>query len=179
MKNYLFMILLASITLTTAISASAQTDETTYRLSKDQIVINNDSYASRGGRSVKDITNIVATKENTLVTLTIPIAYDSHWISISSNTVLYDRRTGDKYFLRNMERGIPLNKVMWVDNVKGSLIDITFVFPPLKRGVYTVDFIELPNPELKCPDNGNGGWRFDNLRISDYNRYKKRGEIIK
>lgn len=124
---------------------------------------------------------IETTEDATYAVLAIPIHFDSNWIALSSKTILYDKKSGDKYLVRHEQHGIPFDKTCWVNGHKNNMIAITMVFPPLKKGVKMVDFTELPNENIKTPNEENK-WFFGNVKVNSSNSKKYnflRGDTIK
>ena len=81
---------------------------------------------------------IERSKEDTRVTLAIPIHYDRHWLQFEKGLSIVDEDSKDVYRIRSVTRGIELNRVYWVVGQEGQMLEFTLVFPPLDRKVKTV-----------------------------------------
>lgn len=135
-------------------------------------------YSQTYGRT--SVIDVRTNKLETYVTLAVPIHFKANWIALASNTILYDRRTGDIYKVRRENNGIPLDQVSVIKGFEQQVIEVTLVFPPLKRHVRRVDFMEMPGSESTCkiPDNGSK-WIFYNLRVHRNSYAPLKGDIIR
>lgn len=137
---------------------------TFYPLSNRQVVVSLLPY--RPGGTV--IRYIEPGKEDTRVTVAVPVIYDSHWIQFDKGFCIVDRATGDAYMLRSMTRGIELNKLYTVEGQKNRMVEFTMVFPPLKRGVKFIDIYQkFPDMQARTPSNGSP-WTWKGLNVDAY-----------
>ena len=118
---------------------------------------------------------IVRGVNETKVTFAIPIHFDWNWISTDSVSCLIDKQTKDCYHPRRIESGIPLNRVIIVKNCARKMIEITYVYPPLKKSVFMIDILDLPNSTLELPSNSGGSFEFKNISVDDYSGQEIKG----
>ena len=112
--------------------------------------------------------------KETKVTIAIAIHFDWNWISTDSVFCLIDKQTQDRYYPRSMESGIPLNRVIVVKNNAKKMIEVTYVYPPLKKNVLVVDILDFPASTLEIPSNTGEPFEFRNIFVDDYS-----GQILK
>ena len=106
-------------------------------------------------------------KDETRVTIAIPISYDRHWIQFEKGLSIVDEGTQDIYRIRSVTRGIELNKTYWVVGMKNRMVEFTLVFPPLDKKVKIISIRDcFPEEKALTPPNG-GSWHLNNLDISD------------
>ncbi len=99
-------------------------------------VIENPVYFARNNNTI-EVSKISLTDSTTV--LDIQATYTpGYWIKIVSNTLLTDDK-GNIYPLTS-SNGIDLDKEFWMPESGEATFQL--VFPPLKRGVKTIDFIE-------------------------------------
>lgn len=111
---------------------------------------------------------IERSKEDTRVTLAIPIYYDRHWLQFEKGLSIVDEDSKDVYRIRSVTRGIELNRVYWAVGQEGRMLEFTLVFPPLDRKVKTVSIRDcFPEENGLTPPNGSA-WRLDNLEVDDF-----------
>lgn len=111
---------------------------------------------------------IERSKEDTRVTLAIPIHYDRHWLQFEKGLSIVDEDSKDVYRIRSVTRGIELNRVYWVVGQEGQMLEFTLVFPPLDRKVKTVSIRDcFPEEKGLTPPNG-GAWTLDNLKVDNF-----------
>ena len=113
----------------------------------------------------------------TVVTLSVPIFWDSHWIHISEHMILFDCETEDIYKIRGADKTFPMGKLFWIEGFKNQNIAIDLYFPKLQSSVNKINLIEIPNNSYKdIPKNGLP-WRFENIIVNDYFQ-KKKGRVF-
>lgn len=136
-----------------------------YPLSEDQVVI---SLLPYGNRSL--LRYIDVDKDETRVTIVVPIHYDSNWVIFNKGYAMVDRESGDVYLIRSVTRGIEMNKAVTVEGHKKRMAEFTLVFPPLKKGVKVVDFcMKFPDMGIRSPSNGSiNSWMWKNIPIDSY-----------
>ena len=107
------------------------------------------------------VVSIERKSNETVVTLCIPIYYN-RWIRFSNKTQLINTKNGDRYTIRRVEN-MPLNTEIFFHDVDRTMVLAKVVFPPLKKNVKTVDYIEF-----SYKDGSETEWSFRNLNLSDY-----------
>jgi len=118
-------------------------------------------------------------RNETKVTLAIPIFEKEWWIYLSAGLTIVDKKTKDRYIVRRSENGLPLNEILVVTNSTHKMVEITLIFPPLKGSVETVDILTLTS-EFPGIIMGNRGkdTEFRNIVISDYSN-KNSGKVYR
>lgn len=136
-----------------------------YPLSEDQVVVSLLPYQDK-----TVLRYIDAGRDETRVTIAVPIHFESNWLVFNKGYCMVDRVSGDVYMRRSMTRGIEENKLLTVEGHEKRMAEFTMVFPPLKKGVKVVDFgTKFPEMGIPAPSNGTHGrdeWK--NIRVSDY-----------
>lgn len=136
-----------------------------YRAKPDQIVVSNIPYNYDNKTTVCRIEKL---KKETKVTLAIPIVGDEWWIYFDRGFTIIDKRNQDRYLIRRIANGFPLDKTIIVSNNSGKMIEVTLIFPPLPKAVNFVDIIEFNSPDAVKMSNGGGLWQFLNIQIAGY-----------
>lgn len=132
-------------------------------LPADQVVLSRAPYK----RSIY-VRFIERTKEDTRVTLAIPIYYDRHWLQFETGLSIVDEDTKDVYKIRSLTRGIELNQTYWVVGQEKQMLEFTLVFPPLDRKVKKISIRDcFPEERGLTPPNGSS-WRLENLKVDDF-----------
>lgn len=90
------------------------------------------------------------------------------WFRLDRNFKIIDKKTKDQYFIRSAEPDIPLNQVINTQSIPNRVIEITLVFPPLKKEVEVVDIVEVYSKDLICPSYGINPCEFKNVNLQDY-----------
>lgn len=110
--------------------------------------------------SSQKLLNVNRTDTSTLVTVSVPIYYDNHWISFSSGFVLRDCKTHEKYYIKGMLNDIPLDRVNIVSGKRGKRVVFTMIFPRLPEKTERIDILEVPHSKtVRTPPNGaTFGW---------------------
>ncbi|MBV5281547.1 MAG: hypothetical protein JZU53_03840 [Paludibacter sp.] len=96
--------------------------------------------------------------KKTLVTLAIPIRNKNSRVWIDKSYRIIDKKTQDQYLIRRLEPNMPLNKKLVFKDCNEIMIEITLVFPALKKSIETIDITPL----------GDNGWSFEDVNIKDY-----------
>lgn len=136
---------------------------TFYPLREDQVVVSLLPFERR-----EKVKYIETDKNETRVTIAVPIYFASNWVQFDKGFCIVDRENGDTYMIRSMTRGIELNKTYAVQGHANRMAEFTMVFPPLKSGVKHIDMYQkFPEMQAPYPSNGSAS-RFDDLRIKDY-----------
>jgi hypothetical protein len=105
------------------------------------------------------LVSIEPKSSETVVTLSIPIYYNQ-WIRFSNKTQLINKKNGDRYTIRRVEN-MPLNTEIFFHDVSNKMVLAKVVFPPLKKDVKIVDFME-------SEDGTENEWTFRDIKISNY-----------
>lgn len=116
---------------------------------------------------------VVRCKDHTKVYIGMRIHWDRHWCVLSENIALADPKTQDLYMLHNSSTGLPLEKVIWIDNLKGRYIYHELIFPPLDSNVDRVEFVERVKASTTegygkrgtAAIDGSIGWHFQNVKV--------------
>ncbi len=116
-------------------------------------------------------------RDETRVTLSVRIKGDLQWLRFDSGFCIIDQESKDRYFIRRLDRNLPLDKTIIVSGMSGQTVGITLVFPRLKRSVKEVDIEEFitPGAELFSTHQRHS---FRNLEIKELGD-KQAGEIYK
>jgi hypothetical protein len=146
---------------------------------RDIILYENSMYYAPSGKD--DILRIEQHEKETLLIVKEYIAWDWNWLFYDKETCLIDRKTGDRYMLRDISDPRVPGRMAAVYGLQGKSIVTTLVFPPLKKNVKVVDFI-VPANYIDIPvRHNNSGARKNGIVIKKYAKQKKvqkRGEII-
>ncbi len=89
----------------------------------------------------------------TYVTLAVPIHENTFWIRFDKNTELIDRRSNEHYLVRRLDDNLVLNKTMIVSGQANKMIEVTLVFPLLKKTVETFDLVEIISDDADLMSN--------------------------
>ena len=118
------------------------------------------------------VVKIERNEKETLVTIKTGIYWDWNWVFWDKNTYLMDKKTGDKYMLKDIQGVYEPGRLSAIYGLKDKTIVQTLVFPPLAEEVSTIDFIE-PNNIIDAPEIHNGGgFREYNVILEKYTRYQ-------
>lgn len=100
--------------------------------------------------------SVARTETETLVTFATKIYYDSQWISFDDGMMLRDCKTKEKYYIKRVEKEIPLNRLCVVKGKNGEYVMYTMVFPRLPDRVDKIDIISTPHINtVPTPQSGN------------------------
>lgn len=115
-------------------------------------------------------------KDETRVTIAIPIYWDRHWIQFEKGLSIVDEDTKDIYRIRSVARGIELNRIYWVVGMKDHMAEFTLTFPPLNKKVKEISIRDcFPEEKAMTPPNGSG-WNMDNIDIRELTPTRARME---
>ena len=133
-----------------------------YRARPEQFTVSDIPFSTRETK----VARIEKTKNETKVTFAIPIEYHEQWIYFDRGFTIIDKSSGDRYMIRNLEKDLPLDKTIIITDKYHKIIEITMIFPPLKKSVNLVDIIQFNTPgTVRMSDNKND-WDFVNISIS-------------
>jgi hypothetical protein len=116
-------------------------------------------------------------RDETRVTLSVRIKGDLQWLRFDSGFCIIDKESKDRYFIRRLDRNLPLDKTIIVSGMSGQTVGITLVFPPLKRSVKEVDIEEFITPGAEVFST-HQRYSFRNLELKKLDD-KQAGEIYK
>ena len=68
--------------------------------------------------------------------------------------------------IRRVEN-LPFNTEIFFQDVNQQMLIATLIFPPIKRRTKIIDIVEVLNPKKEAIE-GNIGWSFRNIEVSDY-----------
>lgn len=133
-----------------------------YRARPEQFTVSDIPFSTRETK----VARIEKTKNETKVTFAIPIEYHEQWIYFDRGFTIIDKSSGDHYMIRKLENDLPLDKTIIITDKYHKIIEITMIFPPLKKSVNLVDIIQFNTPgTVRMSDNKND-WDFVNISIS-------------
>lgn len=122
------------------------------------------------------IYRIETDKNETRVTLAVPIVRDENWTLFDKGFCIVDCRNGDEYKIRSLTRGMELNTALWIYGKSGRMVEFTMVFPPLKPKTKVINLYTKYPEESVAPPSAGEPWDWRNIRIENYMFPK--GEII-
>ena len=132
-----------------------------YRARPEQFTVSDIPFSTRETK----VARIERNKNDTRVTLAIPIEYHEQWIYFDRGFTIIDRSNGDRYLIRKLENDLPLDKTIIISDKYRKIIEITMIFPPLRKSVDTVNIIQFNTPgTVRMSDNKND-WNFMNISI--------------
>ena len=141
-----------------------------YRARPEQFTVSDIPFSSRETK----VARIERNKNDTRVTLAIPIEYHEQWIYFDRGFTIIDRSNGDRYLIRKLENDLPLDKTIIISSKYHKIIEITMIFPPLQKSVELVNIIQFNTAgTVRMSDNKND-WNFMNIPIP-----KSSGKVFK
>jgi hypothetical protein len=138
---------------------------------------NFDYYVCEQNRHKSAIVKIERNKKETLVTLKTEIYWDWNWLFQDKETCLIDNETGDRYMLRTILGVHEPGRMSAVYGLKGKSVLRTLVFPPLKKDVKVVDFLERNNFTDAPREHNSGGYHECGIVLEEYTKYQN-AEVI-
>lgn len=149
-------------------------NESEHVLSEEQKkIIPSYAYYNRNAKKYR-VVGIGKTPNETFVDYVIVPRSTTVWSSISENTYLRDRKTGDMYKIRRVEKGIPLGQVLVINERRNRYVCFTLVFPPLPPSVKVVDLVEEPSRKVVYSDNmgRDNLWYDRGLKIKKFQKIR-------
>ncbi|MBV5281546.1 MAG: hypothetical protein JZU53_03835 [Paludibacter sp.] len=132
-----------------------------YRARPEQFTVSDIPFSTRETK----VARIERNKNDTRVTLAIPIEYHEQWIYFDRGFTIIDKSNGDRYLIRKLENDLPLDKTIIISDKYRKIIEITMIFPPLRKSVDTVNIIQFNTPgTVRMSDNKND-WNFMNISV--------------
>jgi beta-lactamase regulating signal transducer with metallopeptidase domain len=120
------------------------------------------------------------TSNETKISLFVPIYSDNFWLRFDKGFEITDLETHDKYLIRRLEDGLPLNKSIIIKNKKHKMVSITLVFPLIRTKAKRIDVFENIADYSEIMSNDAGQVIFRNINVPDYLVTKsKSGKIYK
>ena len=122
-------------------------------------------YVSPDGRAF--VSRVENNPDECRVTVSVPIHWDSHWVSFSPGMYIRDCLTGKTAYLKYLENGLPSDRILRVNGMRGKTADFTVVFPALP-GARRIEIGEDMSKSHPVPGNGVAWHWFVNLNESGY-----------
>ena len=97
--------------------------------------------------------SIQDTGRETWVTWALPVGWDRQWHAYNKGCVVVDEATGDRYFPRRIENGLPFDKIWDIQGYDGNTVLFTVVYPRLKYGVKRIRFTDAWPIKTELPLN--------------------------
>ncbi len=135
-----------------------------YTLKSDQyMIVDNSFYKNNSNNNIK----VYRYKDHTEVDIIMMAYGDPHWFGLSDECYLIDNKSNTRYKIHSQKYGIPLNRYSWMKGQARQAFVVTYIFPPLEKGVKEVDFLEFvikgPRPSN---NDGRSQWLNRNLRVN-------------
>ena len=113
------------------------------------------------------VTRVENTADACRITVSVPIRFDNHWLSFSPGMYVRDRLTDRTVYIDRLEDGLPTDRVLRVNGMKGKTVDFVLVFPALP-GARRIEIGEDMSKSCPTPENGTAWHWFVNLNESGY-----------
>lgn len=138
-----------------------------YRVKPEQVTIYKGDFTEN--RKLIRIKNDKKVKE-TLITFAVPIYDNKWWIRFDKNIEIIDLKSDKHYQVLRLDKDLILNKTMIVSDQKMTMIEVTLVFPLLKRSVKKIDILQeiSEDADLMSNNGGGDGSISRNIKIKDY-----------
>ncbi len=91
--------------------------------------------------------------DETIVTFSYSIYFDSQWVTFSKGVTIVDEETGDKYITRGYTDGLTMDRLLIVQGVNGQNILVSLRFPKLRKGVKRFSIYSYPHEDDLTPSN--------------------------
>jgi len=124
------------------------------------------------------LVSIVPGKNQTRVTLAIPVRNEETWFKIDEKFSIIDTKTHDRYILRGFENGWPIGQEIYLSGYLQKMIDVTLLFPPLKSGVEVIDILDYTESAMLAKA-ASRPWSFRNVKIAKYRDKKPDSAVYK
>ncbi len=120
----------------------------------------------------------------TQVDMIIPIYNVEQWMIIPSQFYLEEPKSGDKYMLYHSPANIPFDRTIIFRNLEREVVRLSFVFPPLEKGIDEVIISTEYNNKTPRPSSTIHPWGINKVRVLSTERrlpyYEElQGEIIR
>lgn len=114
------------------------------------------------------IDKIEIDKNETRVTLAVPMNNEHTWTLFDKGICIVDCRNGDEYQIRSLTRGMKLSTALWIDGKRKRMVLFTMVFPPLKPRVKFFDLYTKYLEETVPAPGAGEHWEWRNVKVADY-----------
>ena len=138
-----------------------------YQVKPEQVTVYNGKFSE--STKVVRIKNNLTTNE-TYVTYTVPIYENKFWIRFDKSTEIIDEDSNDHYKVIRLDKDFVLNKTMIVSDQKNKMIEVTLVFPLLKKSVKSIAIVEKVSDDADLMSNNSGGGdnALNYIKVKDY-----------
>jgi hypothetical protein len=134
-------------------------------------VVNNDYVPSPGQLVVSErqasskpfsVSNVKIKNGETYVTIRYSLRMDEYGCEFDKTVTIIDKASGEQYPILRLENGLPLEKSIVIREMAQKNVDITLVFPALKKSVREFDLYNTTDSlEIRKP-------LFADVKVSDY-----------
>ena len=116
------------------------------------------------------VADIILDSTETRVVMYYPIPYNDNpwWFTVSSTTMIVDRKSGDRYMIRGVAENYPMDKLLVAVGCNGIRAQYTLIFPPLKPGVKEIDIVWPYNPKEPIGPNPSNSEGIFKIRLADF-----------
>ncbi len=91
--------------------------------------------------------------DETIVTFSYSIYFDSQWVTFSKGTTIVDEETGDKYVTRGYTDGLTMDRLLIVQGANRQNVLISLRFPKLRKSVKRFSIYSYPHEDDLRPSN--------------------------
>lgn len=126
-----------------------------YRVKPEQVTVYEGEF-SKSKKLVRIVNDTI--NQETYVTFAVPIYDNKWWIRFDKNTEIIDKDSNEHYKVLRLDKDLVLNKTMIVSDQKNKMIEVTLVFPIMKKLGDTIDLVEKisDDADLMSNNSGNG-----------------------
>ncbi len=95
------------------------------------------------------------------------IFYSKQWFGFSSEVFIIDPTTGERYQIKEIANGAPMNRYARVIEQVGRTVVITLIFPPIPEGLDKINIIEyaIKGQPRPAKSNGSGPWLTEDIQV--------------
>lgn len=147
-----------------------------YRVKPEQVIVYDGEF--NGDKKLIRIQNDTETRE-TYLTFAVPIFENKFWIRFDKNTEIVDKKTNEHYLALRLENDFVLNKTMIVSDQKMKMIEVTMVFPLLKKKVKKIDIIQTTSEDADLMSNNSAPWSKNTLVDLKVKKYRVKNKSFK
>ncbi len=91
--------------------------------------------------------------DETIVTFSHSIYFDSQWVTFSKGVTIVDEETGDKYITRGYTDDLTMDRLLIVQGANRQNILVSLRFPKLRKGVKRFSIYSYPHEDDLVPSN--------------------------
>ncbi len=91
--------------------------------------------------------------DETIVTFSYSIYFDSQWVTFSKGTTIVDEESGDRYVARGYTDGLTLDRLLIVQGANRQNVLISLRFPKLRKSVKRFSIYSYPHEDDLRPSN--------------------------